>query len=484
MYSNRRDFLRNSILGTGLLSAGVAASFPAQGEDKKEKNNTVVGEPVSGPMIVTPEPSDELLFNPGIGLETFWSVQGDRVNYDKEVENYPKSTIAYYRFYWNELESSEGDYIFEDIDYLLKKARRRGQDIALRFMGFQFGVRYPKYLVDRVPGTWGLLEPNRWYPRDMVEAWAPDYNDPYFLERLEARLAAFGQRYNGHPDLIRLDIGDVGRWGEWHPSKMGQAVKMPTHENACRIIDMYFKYFDKTPLCMLIGPTDALRYAVSRGAGWRGDSLGDYAYHMNMYQDHAQAAGALEAWRSGPVTFEQPRDLAQLDEKVLGTGHTYDEMWETALRWGVSSFNGKSTMVTTAQVEPLDRFLRRCGYRFVLHSFSTSPRVKLSGELPVTMEFGNVGVAPPYKNYVISVRLTSESGQSIALDTDAMVTRWIPGKHTINNRLVIPQCLSPGKYGISVGVLDPYYREAEVKLAIRTPASDGWYPMGSIELTR
>ena len=78
---------------------------------------------------VEPREIDDLLVNPGLGFETFHCFNGDR-----EVRNYPACSIAYFRFYWDQLEPEENQYAFGLIDELLAKARARGQDLALRFM--------------------------------------------------------------------------------------------------------------------------------------------------------------------------------------------------------------------------------------------------------------------------------------------------------------------------------------------------------------
>ena len=470
-FTTRRQFLQQ---------AAAMAAVPVL---VHTSGTAMAGNTIDNPLTVTPEESDEVLVNPGIGIETFWSFQGDRLHYDREVENYPQSSIAYFRYYWNELEEAEGQYNFEEIDFLLKKARKRGQDLALRFMGFNFGMRYPKYLMERARGHHVELAPHPWYPVPKVPTWAPDFNCPYFLSRLEAFLAAFGERYNGHPELVRLDIGSMGRWGEWHCSGLKE-VAMPTEENACRLIDWHLKYFSKTPLSMLIGYVPGLRYAVSKGTGWRADSLGDWlrGKHMDkLYPPRLEQADALLAYRRGPVTFEPQIGMDDLVKTVIEKGHTYDEMWDIALKWGGSSFNAKSTPVPPDQVPSIERFLKRCGYRFVLRRFTTSRRASLSSGLRVQMEFENVGVAPPYKNYVLALRLKGQDSQVI-VDTDAQVTQWLAGRHVVDARLAIPAGLKAGPCEVSVGLLDPHYRQPEVRLAIKGPIDNGWYPLGKVDL--
>jgi hypothetical protein len=173
--------------------------------------------------------------------------------------------------------------------------------------------------------------------------------------------------------------------------------------------------------------------------------------------------------------------MDDLVKTVIEKGHTYDEMYDWALKWGGSSFNGKSTPIPPDQVPSIERFLKRCGYRFVLRRFTTSRRASLSAGLNVHMEFDNVGVAPPYKNYVVALRLKGQDSQVI-VDTDAQVTQWLAGRHSIDARLPIPAGLKPGPCEVSVGLLDPHYREPEVRLAIKQPVDNGWYALGKVEV--
>ncbi|MFZ5501427.1 MAG: beta-galactosidase, partial [Candidatus Micrarchaeota archaeon] len=320
--------------------------------------------------VVQPKEIDDILVNPGIGFETF-----HRFNGDKEVRNYPMCSIAYFRFYWDQVEPEEGRYAFDKIEALLEKAREHGQDLALRFAPMDTDPHVPAGYRAKAKGFSFATKHPSWHPKAGQEAqtWAPDFNDPYFLARQEALVQAFGERFNGHPDLIRMDIGSMGRWGEWHTSET--PVPMPTEENALKVIDWYLKYWNKTPLSMLIGYVPGLRYAVKKGAGWRADSLGDYGHwgdkwcHMvNSYPRRLAEADAFEAWRRGPVTFEPPGTMEDLERYVPTKGRGYGRMWDQALAWGASSYNAKSNPIPDVQVGPMNRFLKRCGYRFVLRS--------------------------------------------------------------------------------------------------------------------
>src|ERR1039458_3054134 len=62
-------------------------------------------------------------------------------------------------------------------------------------------------------------------------------------------------------------------WGEGHLSG-SKRCKLPTLENRMKVVDAYVAAFKKTPLLMLIGGGDCLKYACAHGTGWRPDCLG------------------------------------------------------------------------------------------------------------------------------------------------------------------------------------------------------------------
>ena len=466
---NRRDFMK---VGTLALLGAIAYG--------RTQNQTWADQ--AGIYIIAPEPTDEVLLNPGMGFETFNSFNEDERN--RLAENYPECSIAYFRFYWDKLEPQEGRYNFELIDSLLEKAQERGQDVALRFMptsSADLSSGTPQWYMGKAKGYW--------YTKNNRRGWAPDHNDSYFLAKQKELVGAFGERYNGHKNIIRMDIGSVGFWGEWHMSHTEPAVPMISEENAIKIINMYLKYWDETPLSMLIGYVPGLRYAVSKGTGWRADSLGDYGHfsdtwnHMFVaYPRNLEQAEAWEAWKNGPVAFEPPGTMHDLDKYVPDKGGGYDVMWNQALQWHGSAFNAKSKSIYSHQVPSIRNFLRRCGYRFILRRVIL-PKILSPDQryLPIDIEIENTGVAPVYKKYVPALKLTGER-VSVIMTSGAKTCEWLPGMHQVEEDLLLPDSLGTGNYAVSFGILDPSSHLPAIRLANKGADPEGWYPLGIVEI--
>jgi hypothetical protein len=435
----------------------------------------------TGHLVIEPKASDEVLVNPGIGFETFNSFNGDERN--KRAENYPECSIAYFRFDWDTLEPEEGRYDFDVIDSRLEKARQNGQDLAMRFMPTRpadLNRGTPKWYMAKAMGFW--------YKKDNRSGWAPDHNDPYFLAKQEELVSAFAEKYNGHPDVIRMDIGSVGFWGEWHLSHTEPELPMITEDNAVKVIDVYLKQWDKTPLSMLIGYVPGLRYAVSKGTGWRADSLGDYGHfsatwcHMlDSYPQKLEEAGAWEAWENGPVAFEPPGSMYDLEQYVPSKGGGYDKMWDKAMEWHGSSFNGKSGPIYAHQVPSIERFLKQCGYRFVLlRAVLPTTLSQQQRHLPIAIELENTGVAPVYRDYVLGIKLTRGRWSAI-LQSAAKSRQWLPGRHQVEEQLPLPDWLTAGDYAVSIGLLEPGDLRPAIRFANEGVDRTGWYPLGTVK---
>jgi hypothetical protein len=65
--------------------------------------------------------------NPGRGWTTHSSFANDSVN-----QNYPKSTVAYFRFTWRLAEPTDGGFAFSEMDGLIAQAKSVGQRLAFR----------------------------------------------------------------------------------------------------------------------------------------------------------------------------------------------------------------------------------------------------------------------------------------------------------------------------------------------------------------
>ena len=162
---------------------------------------------------VYPVESQEVLLNPGIGFMTFQRFNGDDLNpgtgwteglpivyqdFDGNLinENYPQTTIAYFRINWRFIEIEPGVYNWELIDKALKTAAERGQTLMLRISPYEGGeekdvpVWYRKII-----GKENDLKSKKW---------RVDPENPAYVKYFGGTIAAFLLSAFGAKEMVHI----------------------------------------------------------------------------------------------------------------------------------------------------------------------------------------------------------------------------------------------------------------------------------------
>ncbi|MBN2289939.1 MAG: DUF4832 domain-containing protein [Candidatus Glassbacteria bacterium] len=424
-------------------------------------------------VVVEPVQTDDFLLNPLRGFESKhcfndWIGRG--------VPRHPLCGTAQFRWYWDELEPQDGNIRFGMIDSMIARAVENGQKINIRVM-CQNGVQHvPQWLRDAGAGGSYYSDGG---------GWQPDYGDPVFLERHERLVKALAGRYDGHPAVDFVDIGSIGRWGEWHSSETG--LNMPTDSIQKIIIDFYLDNFEETPLIALIGDDFAMQYQVENGTGWRADCLGDMGgfssgwNHMeDFYQQALDASGANEVWKHAPVVFETCWTIQ----------YWYDRHWDLdyilseALRWHVSIMNNGNEPVPEAWWPAVQEFEKKMGYRFVLRKLKHPSFAEAGDTLSCELLWENRGVAPCYLSHPLAYELRPAAGDTswVVEDPRADITGWLPGEFEIHSGVVLPEEIPPGEYELGLALLDPADRKPRIRLAVEGRDTDGWYRLSRLRV--
>ncbi|TVS20475.1 MAG: DUF4832 domain-containing protein [Planctomycetaceae bacterium] len=452
-------------------------------------------------VVVTPEETDEILANPGMGWQTFHRTRAQ----DKNLPSWIPSTVHYARWGWRELEPRPGQLDYAFLDGILKETREAGQTLAFRVMCCSTYPRQP-YHPAWLTEISGKVVTTRYASGPELEV--PVLDDPQTLAAHLDFIDRLGNRYDGHPDIEHIDLGTVGWWGEWHMSQSSDAP-MPTIETQKKIVDAYLAAFKKTPLVMLIGGGEMLKYAVENGAGWRADCLGDMGgfsktwCHMRMaYPKMLPAADAGDAWKTAPVAWETCWDM----RKWVDEGWSLRFIFNYALALHGSFINNKSAPLPEGENIRLEveRFLRRLGYRLVLKELSHPSTAQPGEDIQLAMKWQNMGSAPCYRPYRVAYRLTDEQGNERPLVGSVTVNKWLPGSidlfteeffkqpadlppgevHAVVDTISLPDDLLPGSYALSLAVVGETDTKPVVQLGIKGRSEDGWYPLSRLTISK
>lgn len=450
---------------------------------------------------ITPRETDELLANPGMGWETFHHTRLQ----DRNLPDWVPSTVHYARWGWGELEPCPGKIDYAFLDGVLKDTRASGQKLAFRVMCCSTTPGHP-YHPAWLAEVGGKVLTCSYHGKGLFPV--PDLDDPVVLERHLDFIQRLGKRYDGHPDIDHVDLGSVGWWGEWHMSGAGN-VKLPTIENRMRIVDAYLNAFRKTPLLMLIGAGECLKYATQHGTGWRADCIGDMGgfsktwCHMRQgYPGWVRGAGIENSWRHAPVAWETCWDM----RKWVSEGWSLRYIFNYALALHASYLNNKSAPLPNGKdVRPeIERFLRRLGYRLVLRSLEHPVRAVSGHDLSVNMVWQNTGSAPCYRPYRLALRLTGPNEERRVFTSKTAVEDWMPGTVElftdaffksppdlpagppvqVKETLHVPAELAPGTYALAVAIVGVDTDDPVVRLGIDGRGADGWYELSTVHVRR
>ncbi|WP_172834156.1 DUF4832 domain-containing protein [Nitrospira japonica] len=456
-----------------LLSLATSIDVVTAGEPAAATDDQRASPPL---VTVYPLQIDDILYNPGMGFADFHF----GFDHPPSRTQYPRSTVAYFRWSWADLEPVEGEYNFQLVDDVIAQARAKGETLAFRIMT-EYEDGSPAWLLDK-----GVASVS------VSGGTFPDYNDPRFLEAHERLLKALGARYGDSPAIDHVDIGSIGCWGEWNMACcLGVEARCKqlyaTEDNQRKITDWYFQYFPAVPLVALVG--GQLAYATAQGAGWRGDCFGDYGYFRSdwNHMDHVYARKlrdpvVAEAWKHGPIEFE----VCGVMQDWIDKGFNLDLILQKGLEWHVSVLNAKSEPVPESWRPRIEEFQKRLGYRLVLRELTHTVETIPGGIVTVRSQWNNVGVAPMYHDHPLAYRLRSNEGAVVAQwESEARPMDWLPGSSIqVEDAHPLSEDLPAGRYHLDVAVLSEDGSTADVELAIAGKRADRWYPVSALTVRR
>ncbi|MEE1314284.1 MAG: DUF4832 domain-containing protein [Faecalimonas sp.] len=391
-------------------------------------------------------------------------------------EKFPCLDHVYLRFAWSYLEEQEGQFNWELIDEQIEQWSAVGVRVAFRITCMESGGRdmrqyyaTPKWVVDA--GAKG---------NHLKQGWEPDYDDQVFLEKLENFHRAFAARYDNNPNVVYVDVGSMGVWGEGHTmytTKVGWEAD--TVRKHC---DIYLKYYQNTQLVItdeLISyiqdyssQKEMFDYLKERGVTMRDDSIGvgeqtiryqnsiespQYFYALNNTRpvilecEHFREMLRVNTWRDGSVLLGA----------IKQSGATY------------AGFHGYAEEFLFANSTVAKELANLMGYwLFVDDLFVTEYEDSLNIDLGIT----NRGAAVPYKKYELVFCLTDEKGTRNEYSFDSFdATKATPNSTKRYELRIDTSELAAGNYELGIRMTDSTGRP--IYLALSSGDDAGYYKL-------
>jgi len=418
-----------------------------------------------------------------MGLETFYQTSAA----DANGALVPMG-MEYRRYYWSELEPSQGNFNFGEIMNDYNAARARGQGFSFGIMPYGNQTSGPQWLQNM--GVSGYTFSWQGGP----STWAQNQDDPIAKAQYQTFIQALGAKFDGLPGLGSIDIASIGTWGEWEnwaakitaingsaPGSIGGTIPLPPLATEEWYINLLFTYFPNELKTMQPGQGTATNYALGLGAGWR----------MNSFDQTGQQAAAVAGlpgginnttWQTAPVALEPYANLEDDDAATL----------QQAVDWALSmhastveDVNANNVQLNSSQLPIIQQLLMKLGYRYELTNLSYSATATPGDPLALTMTWQNVGDAPSYSNDVVAVQIRNSSGTVVSTtNTGIAVKNWLPGTYTVTPSVTLPASLTPGTYTIAIGIVNPTTMLPDIQLAIQGRDSNGWYPLGTVSVNQ
>ncbi|OBZ17124.1 DUF4832 domain-containing protein [Bacillus sp. FJAT-26390] len=439
-------------------------------------------------VTVYPAVIDSLISNPGIGFIAAPGLMGDigdvydnrgekkekyKFTEDSSTYNHPDSKVYFCSVRWKDVEIEKDVYRWEVLEEKLDYAKSIGCTAVVRCSPYALNEE------DDIPDWFRAENPEE----PEFPFWRVDPQTTRYVDYWADFIKAFAIKYDGHPVISSIDLTIVGAWGE------GGGTEFLKPDAISCITDAYLDGFKITPLQALLHDPMSMGIITDRKekVGFRVDCLGDmggfhgeeWSHMTDFYPQNIQNFKMENAWEKAPVLFEA---CWHMNDWYL-QGWDIDYIIQETLKWHISSFNSKGTIVPEPWKENVKQWLKKMGYRFELRKFSYDSEVRAGGNLDIAALWANVGVAPIYNHYPLVLKLRSHD-QAYTLYSREDIREWLPDEDIAwEESFSIPSDVPEGEYVLEIGIETGVKEIGNIKLAIEGN-TDGYYQMGKLLIKR
>ncbi|HEY0186550.1 MAG TPA: DUF4832 domain-containing protein [Cellulomonas sp.] len=374
------------------------------------------------------------------------------------------------------------------LDTALDEIASRGHQTALRFY-LDYPTKasgIPQYLIDDGLVTHTYDD----YGNNGVSV-SPDYDDPELRAAIASFVSALGDRYDGDPRIGYLQAGLVGFWGEWHtyPYNGDASAEnwMPSETTQAEIVGEFVDAFSTTQL-EVRNPTSV---NADLAIGYHDDSFALETMQSSLgwhFVDNLIATGTQDKWQEYSIGGELRPELqsclfSAAGCPVLEEGGDNDfagSVAQTHATWLIDHY-AFETGYTGTDYDTALAAATSLGYSFRVTQALVSPDAS-SGTVTVGMDIANIGVAPFYYDWPITIAFVDQSGSIVATQTtDWHVSDIASGSSAQLTVDVDASSLPTGELQVVAQVTNPLTGGIPVRFANADQDADvdGWLTLGS-----
>jgi hypothetical protein len=157
---------------------------------------------------------------------------------------------------------------------------------------------------------------------------------------------------------------------------------------------------------------------------------------------------------------------------------------DDAISWHATFIQNKSNSIPADWIPDIERLVMKLGFRLVLRNLTFDEVFTAGSEIPISMKWENLGIAPPYRDHRIAFRLRDENGENRAVTiTEMSIRGWLPGEKGITVNYKLPADLPTGNYDLEMGLVFHSSIEHTIPIANKGKTTDGWYEAGNLKVS-
>ena len=411
------------------------------------------------------ESSDIALDNPLTGYAPWGSNE-------EECED---SRLVFIRLKWSEWEPEQDFYDIEALEerYHIQRWKAEHKNAVLRFVcdnpGDEVHMDIPAWL-------YAATRDGAYYDCDYGKGYCPNYANKYFRERHAAAIRALANYCNQDGFVAYVELGSLGHWGEWH-TNVSQGVPPLPDADICN--EYILDYSDNFLNAKLLTRRN-YEIAVEGGLGIYNDMTGDWN-DTEEWLEWTRSGGSYET-DGDPLVFkpvEKFWEIAPVGGEIGGSISDEDLFgrWFSVMNDCVTSahmtFLGPGCPTGELKDGEAAQSLRESmGYRYYVSNLKTEYSFA-DENLAVTLTWGNVGLAPIYWDWPVTMYVYDRQGKMMYWEqVDLNLCELVPGKKTETvSHIPFNDYIRQG-YSIGIGITSPE-GDAQALLAMDTEMIDG-----------
>ena len=387
----------------------------------------------------------------------------------RDIKACEDSRLVFILLTWASWEPTRGAYDIAGLEarYNIARWKAEGKHAVLRFVcdipGSSEHLDIPQWLHDSTGD-------GAYYSTSAGKGYSPNYENTYLRERHAMAVRALAEYCNRDSFVSYVEVGSLGHWGEWHTNTSQGVAPMPDAEICRQYMLDYTGSFTNARLMTRRNYS----MAVDAGLGVYDDMVGNSA-STKLWLGWLKNGGSYQTagtplvftpvqnfWERAPVGGELTSSYTM--DQLLGVYYS-DTL--NSVEQEHMTFLGPNCPAWGMQELPAAVELReRLGYRLYISQLRSSYSL-LDNCLNVYLTWNNVGLAPLYWDWPVTVYVYDGNGETLYSETlsDLKLSALVPDRPiTALARIPYTDALREG-FQIGIGITSPDGRD-HVRLAM------------------